>query len=1132
MKFSDIVNQASTLLESAGRITYRALKREFDLDDEALEDLREELIIARQVARDENDKVLVWAGVGEHSLIASSSSFTPVISSERPSPTADRRQLTVMFCDLVGSTPMSAQLDPEDYRDIMQAYQEMCGQVLARFTGHIARYEGDGILVYFGYPQAQEDAAAQAVRASLHILAELPTLNARFQPRFPLLQDRPLQVRIGLHTGLVVVGEMGSEQYRIDIAVGETPNMAARIQGQAGPNEIMISAATYQLVEGLFECEELEPRTLKGIASPQSVYQVRDESEAHNRFQAAIRRGLTPFVGREQERGLLQERWARAKNGEGQAVLLSGEAGIGKSRLVQFLKEQALQEEAVCIEFRCSPYHQNSPLYPITTHLRRILQFAQQDSPESKLQKLENGLSPYRFPQPDTVPLLAAVLSLPPPAGYPPLNLSPQRQRQKTHEVLVSWLGEEAERSVLYCAWEDLHWADPATLELLSLGLDQVPTARMLFVLTFRPEFVPPWPTRSHLSPLVLSRLGSDQVGAMVENVTHRRRLPTEVLQHIITKTDGVPLFVEELTKMVLESGLLRENDGQFELTEPLPALAIPTTLQDSLMARLDRLASAKEVAQLGAILGREFSYELLQAVSSVNEETLRNGLAQLVDAELIYQRGLPPHARYIFKHALVQDTAYQSLLKRERQRLHRHIAEVLQERFPVVADTQPELVAHHFTESGIAEQAIPYWQRAGEKALDAANVEAIGYLTKGIALLDSLSDTTDRARQEWSLQTTLGLTFMTTKSYAASEVEAAYTRARALCQQIGEGPELGPVLYGLWIYHLVRGELQTAHDAAEQLLRLGQQVSDPAFEMEGHHGLGQSLYFMGEFSTALEHLEQAIALYDAQAPESRPIRPLQHAGVMGRGYAAWSLWHLGYPDQALQRVNEALALAQELAHPFSAAMVLNFSSALHEYRGARALALQCREEMIAYSEEQGFPQLFVIGTFWRSFMRVTQGQVEEGLAQMYQDLATYQAIRAELGRPALQATLAAVHGAVGQAEEEHTLLTEATALMETTGQWIYAVTISLLRGSALLRAGDSNIQEAEQCLQHAYTVARQQQAKSLELRAVISLCRLWHRQGKNTEARELLAETYNWFTEGFDTKDLQEAKTLLEELR
>src|SRR5712692_9627362 len=550
-----------------------------------------------------------------------------------PRPTAgERRQLTVMFCDLVGSTALSAQLDPEELREVVQAYQETCAIVIRRYDGHIAQHLGDGLLVYFGYPAAHEDDAQRAVRTGLGILAALQDLNRRIQ--------HPLQVRIGIHTGLVVVGEIGSSDKREILALGETPNLAARLQGQAEPDTVVISAATYRLVEGLFDCEDRGRPELKGVSTPLTLYRVVKEGEAQSRFQVVVRKGLTPLVGREHEHGLLCERWERVKDGEGQVVLLSGEPGIGKSRLVEALKDTVLHEGAPCRKLRCSPYAQHSALYPVIEHIQRLLHFQADETLENKLEKLQRTLSRSRFPQADTLPLLAALLSLPHPAGCPPLSLSPQRQKEKTHEAIVAWLCEEAKQQAVTYAWEDLHWADPSTLDLLTLSLAQVPTTRLLAVLTFRPEFTPPWGSHSYLSQLTLSRLGRSHVGMMVDGVTGGKALPAEVVQQIASKTDGVPLFVEELTKMVVESGF----DVGARRAVPL-SLGIPATLHDALMARLDRLGTAKEVAQLGATLGREFTYDVLQAVSPLDEGTLQRGLRQLVEAELVYQSGLPSQA-------------------------------------------------------------------------------------------------------------------------------------------------------------------------------------------------------------------------------------------------------------------------------------------------------------------------------------------------------------------------------------------------------------------------------------------------------------------------------------------------------
>jgi class 3 adenylate cyclase len=716
MEYEAILAEVVALLQREHRVAYRVLKRRLQLDNDLLEDLKDDLIYAKKLARDEEGKVLVWAETPAEP--------PPRIGSPSPAPRppeAERRQLTVLFCDLVESTALAARLDPEEWRGVVRAYQAACADVIDRFEGYIAQYLGDGLLVYFGYPQAHEDAAQRGVRAGLAMVTAMAELNTRLERD----KDLRLAVRVGIHTGLVVVGAMGSGGRQEQLALGDTPNLAARIQGLAMPDTVLISAATHRLVQGYFTVTALGPQTLKGLAAPVSVYRILGASEAQSRLDVAAATGLTPLVGRESEVALLLERWER---------------------------QRVVGDGSPCIVLRCSPYHTNSALYPVIEHLQRLLAWRRDDTSAAKLDALERALPPIvqRLPSPlmgedegggearapvppiptfprrggreplwEVVPLLAALLSVPIPEGrYPPLRLSPQQQRQQTLDAWVAWLLAEAERQPVLAVWEDLHWADPSTLELLSLVIDQAPTAHMLTLVTYRPEFRPPWAPRSHLTQLTLGRLPRLQVETMVQQLTGGKLLPAEVLPEVIAKTDGVPLFVEELVKMILESGLVREEADRYALTGPLPPLAIPATLQDSLMAWLDRLSTARAVAQLGAVLGREFAYELIQAVAMMDEATVQRGLAQLVEAELLYLRGVPPQATYLFKHALIQDAAYQSLLKSTRQQYHQRIAQVLEARFPDIGKTQPELLARHYTEAGLSTQALPYWQRAGQRAL------------------------------------------------------------------------------------------------------------------------------------------------------------------------------------------------------------------------------------------------------------------------------------------------------------------------------------------------------------------------------------------------------------------------------
>jgi class 3 adenylate cyclase/predicted ATPase len=1054
---------------------------------------------------------------------------------------AERRQLTVLFCDLVDSTALASQLDPEELREVVRVYQDTCAKVIARFEGHIAQYLGDGILVYFGYPLAHEDDAQRAVRAGLGMVEALGQLNTRLaqeglRPAPTQLRQRGVQlaVRLGSHTGLVVVGDIGSGTRQEQLALGETPNLAARLQSIAAPNTLVISAATFQLLGGFFACQPLGTPLLKGIDQPLAVYRVLYESMARSRLEAVGSAGLTPLVGREQEIGLLRERWAQVKDGMGQVVLLSGEAGIGKSRLVQVLTEQAAAEaQAWLTPCQCSPYYQHTALYPWIDLLERVaLHFEREESPQQKLGKLEGFLVQYGLPLAEAVPLFVALLSLPLPANYAPLTVSPEQQKQMTlHALLTILLRIAAQQPVLFIM-EDLHWVDPSTLELLSLLVDQGPTARILTLLTFRPDFSPPWTGRSHLTQVTLYRLTHPQAAELLRRVAHHKALPPEVAEQIVAKTDGVPLFVEELTKMVLESGLLQEREDRYELTGPLPALAIPATLQDSLMARLDRLTTVKAVAQLGATIGRTFAYDLLRAVALLDDATLQQGLRQLIAVELVYQRGIPPQATYTFKHALIQDAAYQSLLKSTRQQYHQRIAQVLEVQFPEITETQPELLAQHYTEAGLGEQAIGYWQRAGQRAVArSAYVEAISHVTQGLEILRALPNTAEHTQHELDLQLTFGLASMVNKSYSAPEVGQAYARAYELCRQVEDTPQVFPALWGLWAFNCVVAKMHTAQELGEQCLTLAQRVQDPALLLQADHALGVTLVYLGDLAPARVRLEQGIALYDVQHHHAQSVLYSGHdPGVCCLVHAAWVLWLLGYPAQALMRGQEAHALARVLAHPFSVTHALQWTAMLAQLCRDIQTTQALTEAAIALSMEQGFAGYTAGVTLVRGWAQVHQGQ-DEGIAQITQGLAALRAMGSEYLSTYYLGVLAEAYGHVGHPEAGLRVLTEALVAAHNTGVRYYEAELHRLRGVLLLQHIAPDAQHAEACFHQALDVARHQQAKSLELRTAISLSRLWQQQGKQAEAYALLAPIYGWFTEGFDTADLQEAKALLEEL-
>jgi class 3 adenylate cyclase/predicted ATPase len=1134
MTFEEILDQAIAMLQRRGRLTSRTLQRQFQLDDAALEDLKDELIYGQRLAADEEGRVLVWTGgtdmasaTAPRAPAAQETSRAQVEASPPvpPPPAAERRQLTVMFCDLVDSTALSGQLDPEDLREVIRAYQQTSAGIIQQFEGSIAQYLGDGLLVYFGYPQAHEDDAQRAVRAGLGILEATEGLNCRLAQQYRVR----VAVRIGIHTGLVVVGEMGGGERQEHLALGETPNIAARLQGLAPPNRVVISHRTRQLVGGTFDLDELGTHALKGVAASLPVYGVRMESAAEGRFAAATATGLTPLVGRETEFRLLLERWDHAQAGKGQVVLLAGEAGIGKSRLTATFHERMAAAPHIRLHYQCAPYTTNSAFAPIIGQLKRAARLAWDDPPDQKLAKLEGLLAQATAQVTEVAPLFAALLSIPTGDRYPPLPLTPQRHKAKTIAALVDQVCGLARHQPVVCLWEDAHWSDPTSLEVLDQVVHRVPDQRVLVVITYRPEFTPPWTAAAHVTAVTLTRLSRTHVVTMIERLTGGKGLPQEVLDQLLAKTDGVPLFVEELTKTVLESGLLREQATHYALTGPLAPLAIPATLHDALMARLDRLTTIKAVAQLGATIGRTFAYALLQAVAPWDEATLQQGLRQLVAAELVSQQGVPPQATYTFKHALIQDAAYHSILRSTRAQFHQRIAQAVEVQFPETAATQPELVAHHYTEAGLTAQAILYWQRAGHQASNrSAYLEAISHVTTGITLLTTLPETPERTQHAVTLYIALGAALQVTKGHTAPEVEQAFTQAYTLCQQVGETPALVSVLFGLSRFYVAQGQLHTAREIGETLLRLAQRTDNATLPVIAHYVLGMTWSCLGALPTARQHLEEAIAHYtpdQRRAPEFR----MGYDPVIGcRGFAAQTLWVLGYPEQALAHLYEALALAQELSHPFSLAYARRHVAVVSQLRRDVPAVREQAEAAITLATEQGFPLWVAVGTLCRGWALAMQSQDEQGLVQVREGMAAWQATGAALLVPYFGALLADVCDHLGHPEDGLQALTEADALMAQHEERWWEAEVKRLRGVLLLRQTMPPQEEAETCFHQALAIARQQRAKSLELRAAMSLARLWQQQGKRNDARTLLAPIYDWFTEGFDTADLQEAKALL----
>jgi predicted ATPase/class 3 adenylate cyclase len=1144
VNFARVLKEVLWCLVTEGSISYRRIKLTFGLDDDGLEELRSELISIKRLAADVNGERLVLASDGRlarseptavpQSLLAlRQSEKPPAPVADRDLPGAERRHLTVMFCDLADSTHLSAQLDPEDMGDVIRAFQEAVSEAVRHFDGYIAKFMGDGVLVYFGYPNAQEKDAERAVRTGLAMLDALPALNAEIAGS----DGTRLAVRIGIASGLVVVGEtIGEGAAREQTVVGDTPNLAARLQALAGPDAMLISAATHDLVGDIFACEGLGTHALRGIAEPVQIWRVAGlrEPEEEDGAEFETTAADFPLVGRDEEIGLLRRAWQQTREeGHGQVVFVSGEPGIGKSALVDTLRRAARAEGLTRITFRCSPYHTNSALYPLVEHWKRFAGWQPEDDGAARLAKLENALAPYRLPRQEAVPLFASLLSLPLDDGYPRLDLTPEQLKEHTADALVALTQEEAERQPLLQVWEDVHWADPSTLDLLGQLIDQAPTVPVLFVLTYRPEFTPPWPARSFVRPLPLNRLERPQIEVLAVRLAGGKALPAEVVEHVVQKTDGVPLFVEEMTKAVLGSSVLRADGDRYVLTGPLSEVSIPASLHESLMARLDRLPTLREVAQMGAVLGREFAYEMLRAIATIDEPRLRDGLGRLVAAELLYQRGRPPRSRYIFKHALIQDAAYQSLLRRTRQHYHRQVAELLENDFADTVEASPELVAHHYSEAGLPAQAVAYWQRAGERAVQrSANEEAIGHLTAGLAQLALLPETEERAKQELAMQWLLGRASLAGRGYASPEAVRGFSRARELCNAIGDENSICPVLWGFWLCELGAAHHARAVATGTEVIERAEQTANTGARIAGNFAVGCSGVHLGTLALARHHLEEAISGYRGATEAEATQLAFDYGVELGAptyAYASWCLWLLGYPDQALHRDEEALAVVERIRHAYTYSRARYWSSALHAYRREWPAAKERAAAAIASAQERGLAMMVAVGRVMLGAARAMLDPSAEAAAEIREAMAAYRATGARFQTTFQLVLYAQALAACGRPSEGLAALREAMALVEETGERYVEAEIHRLQGNLLL-AGNGAA-EVEACYLKALEVARAQEARSLELRAASDLARLWAGQGRRSEARDLLAPVYGWFTEGFDTADLREAKTLLDEL-
>jgi class 3 adenylate cyclase/predicted ATPase len=1052
----------------------------------------------------------------------------------KPSPpattsdSAERRQVTVMFSDLVGSTALSTRLDPEDLREIISAYQKCVAETVRRFGGYVAKYMGDGVLVYFGYPQAHEHDAERAVQAGLELVAAVAALKSH----------APLQTRVGIATGLVVVGDLiGSGEAQERGIVGETPNLAARLQGLAEPNMVVLAEGTRKLLGNLFELQDLGAKELKGIGGPTRVFAALYASAIESRFEARNVAGVAELVGRRDETELLLRCWSTATGGKGGTVLLSGEAGIGKSRLTAALIDGLADEPHALLRYFCSPQRTNSALYPVIGQIERAAGFARDDTPRARLDKLDVLLAQSRTSAQDAA-LIADLLSLANDGRYPLVEGSAPQRRQRTLDALAAQIGALSQSVPVLMILEDAHWIDPTSLEALSRLVDRIAAFRILLIVTFRPEFKPPWIGRPGVTSLAIHRLPQDEIVAMIDRVAGGKSIPPSIRQEIVERTDGIPLFVEEMTKAVLESGGEAEAN-RTAAAVPATARAVPASLHASLMARLDRLGPAKEIAQAGAAIGREFSQTLLAAVAEKPTQELETALDRLVGAGLLFRNGLAPHATYLFNHALVQDAAYGTLLRERRRALHRRIAEALEKQFGGIAESQPELLARHYTEAGVIEKAAGLWGQAGRRSLArSALVEAAEQLSRALSQMATLPGIAARRREQIGLQIDLANALIHTKGHASPETKASFDRARLLikdAEALGEPPDdpllLFSVLYGFWVGNRMAFKGDVACELAEQFHMLAEQQNSVVPRMIGHMLLGISLGLVGKIADGRAHLDRVIALYDPAEHRALATRFGHDVRMTAFCWRALVLWMLGYPEAAAVDAEQALKDARDIGHAATSMFALSHTAFSLILRGDHAAAQARADELVALAESKG-------SLYWKSYgmmlhgrLLAQSGRAADAVSVATAASATMRSTGATAYAPWYLTYLAKAHAKLGQFDDAWRCIAEAARASETTIEKWCESDIHRAAGEIELTSSAPDVGKAEAHFQRALSVAREQQARSFELCAAVSLAGLWRDQGQRAEARDLLAPVYGGFTEGFDTPDLRQARALLDEL-
>jgi class 3 adenylate cyclase/predicted ATPase len=1034
---------------------------------------------------------------------------------------AERRQITVMFCDLVGSTQLSEKMDPEDLQVVIDAFRDVCTTAIGRYQGRVARFVGDGMMAFFGWPYAHEDDAIRAVHAALEILAAVAGIPGQVA----------LASRAGVSSGpVVVVGEIAGSGTAASMdmdAVGETPNIAARLQTLAAPNTLVISESTKRLVSAAFDFQDLGSQELKGVTKPLHVYRVHAATHIGSRFEAAHEGSLSPLVGRSTELNLLLDRWQKAKEGDGQVILLSGIPGVGKSRLIHELKSSIQHEPCFVLQHQCSPFHNQSAFFPVIEHFEQAAKLAAGDSDADKLAKLKAYLPQPADDSMDAALLIANLLSIPIPDYHELSELTPQQIKNRTLSKLVDTVLAFSAQQPTLCIFEDVHWIDPSSHELIELIINQIARARVLLIVSHRPEFRPVWFTDANVTMHSLTRLSRSEVTGMIRDLLKGRSVPQEILDQIIEKTDGLPLFIEELTSSVFRTPIeSRPGEGDSERNAHPPVPSVPETLHDALMERLDRLAQGRRLAQIAAVIGREFSYDLLSLALPIDDNDLRRSLSRLEEADIIHRVGVSPFIRFAFKHALLRDAIYNSLLRSTRRQSHANIATILAKHYCELVENRPEILAYHYGESGNYELAMRCWYKSGQHALaHSANVEAIAQFRKALEALSALPDTPERDKQEIEIQLALGIPLIAVRGYPAEETREAFARARTLCLKLDSRSEYFQALFGLWGNCWMGGRNDEALSMANEFLSRSQTSADAVPLMVAHRVMGSTLLCIGEFQSSRQHFEESIALSKRKGKRSLYKAYMVEPQAASLLLLSWDLWFLGYPDQSLARVLEALALARELAQPYTIAFAHYMTSVVHLLRGEPDLALASAEESLEMSQEQRFSLYALLSKISRGRALGSLGQTREAQTQIKLGLDEARSKGVGYMLPMMNSWLAEMQAQSGEHQIALSMVEQTLAQTNDATGRSWESELHHQRARILLALDPASASEAELHLNKAVEVARRQSARSLELRAATSLAELWRSQERFDEARELIGSIYRWFDEGIGTEDMRRAR-------